>query len=91
MFEEALSRVSTRLGLLAAQAASDLKAERLAAAQAGKAGGPGTSGAREETSQDPSVSAVPRGDRSLRSPASEKRRAGTMASGARRQAKRDAR
>lgn len=60
VFEEALSRVSTQLGLLAAQAAADLKTERLAAAQAGKGGGPGASGAREGTSNDPSVSGANR-------------------------------
>ena len=39
----------------------------------------------------PAVTGEPAGDRALRSPASEKRRAGTLAQGARRQAKRDSR
>ena len=39
----------------------------------------------------PSVTGEPTGDRALRSPRTEKQRAGTLASGARRQAKRDSR
>lgn len=89
VFEEALARVSSRLGVLAAEAAEELKAERLAMAQAGRGTGPGSelpgpAGGR-------SVSGGRAGDRALRSPAREKRRAGTRAVGDRRQAKRDSR
>jgi hypothetical protein len=51
--------------------------------------GAGRTGAASGTG--PAVSGQPAGDRALRSPASEKRRAGTLAQGARRQAKRDSR
>lgn len=92
-FEEALARVSRRVSVLARQAAAQLRAERLEAARAGKQrqrpdGPPVTPGG---TRKQPATGAAPTGDRALRSPASEKRRAGTLASGARRQAKRDAR
>ena len=92
-FEEALARVSRRVATLARQAAAALRAERLAAARAVRQGrGPGT----RETApavgrKGPSVTAEPAGDRALRSPRTEKQRAGTLASGARRQAKRDSR
>jgi hypothetical protein len=92
-FEEALSRVSRRVAVLARQAAAELRAERLAAARAAKQGqrpeapraAPGV------TRTGPAVTGEPVGDRALRSPASQKRRASTRASGARQQAKRDSR
>ena len=94
VFEEALSRVSARLGVLAAEAAEQLKAERLEQAQSVRWGG-GSDGRDGDgsgsASRDTSVTTGPGGDRALRNPASEKRRAGTAASGARRQAKRDSR
>jgi hypothetical protein len=92
-FEEALSRVSRRVAVLARQSAAKLRAERLAAARAGKQGrGPSARGAASgATGTGPGVTAEPTGDRALRSPATEKRRAGTRALGARRQAKRDSR
>ncbi len=89
-FEEALSRVSRRVAVLARQSAAKLRAERLEAARAGKGQGPGP-GARRAASGAPAVTGEPAGDRALRSPASEKRRASTLAQGARRQAKRDSR
>ena len=92
-FEEALSRVSRRVSVLARQAAAGLRAERLAAARAARHGrGPG--------GQAAAPGANPGGDaagadtaaaRALRSPRTEKQRAGTQAMGARRQAKRDSR
>jgi hypothetical protein len=92
-FEEALSRVSRRVSVLARQAAAGLRAERLAAARAARQGrGPG--------GQAAAPGANPGGDaagadtaaaRALRSPRTEKQRAGTQAMGARRQAKRDSR
>ncbi|MGH3124814.1 MAG: radical SAM protein, partial [Streptosporangiaceae bacterium] len=67
--------------------------ERLAAARAAKQGrGPRVRAAAPATSRKgPAVTGQPTGDRALRSPASEKQRAGTLAMGARRQAKRDSR
>lgn len=90
VFEEALSRVSGRLGVLAAQAAEDLKTERLALAQSVRWGGGGTDGPPAAESGR-SVTTGRSGDRALRNPASEKRRAGTTAANARRQAERDSR
>ncbi|MEO6820962.1 MAG: hypothetical protein ABI468_00220 [Candidatus Nanopelagicales bacterium] len=94
-FEEALSRVSQRLGVLSRQAAAELRTDRLAAARGVKASAPvrpaaaakGTAGARSRRT----VTDNPRGDRALRSPVSKKQNAATKASGARRQAKRDSR
>jgi hypothetical protein len=92
-FEETLSRVSHRVATLARQAAAELRAERIAAARAVKQGrGPGTQAAAPASGRTgPAVTGQPTGDRALRSPASEKRRASTLATGARRQAKRDSR
>ena len=92
-FEETLSRVSRRVATLARRAAADLRAERIAAARAAKQGrGPGGRGTGTSPGRTgPVVTGGPAGDRALRSPASEKRRAGTLAQGARRQAKRDSR
>ena len=88
-FEEALSRVSRRVAVLARQAAAKLRAERLAAARAARQSSrpdaPGAGG------QEPAQTAEPAGDRAARSPVSERARAGTRAQGARRQAKRDSR
>src|SRR5215472_13240836 len=95
-FEEALSRVSRRVAALARQAAAELRAERLAAARAGRQGGGPDGGQAATPSTSTSTSAT--GDavgaqdaaaRTLRSPRTEKQRAGTQAIGARRQAKRD--
>jgi hypothetical protein len=94
-FEEALSRVSRRVASLARQAAAELRAERLAAARAAKQGSGPAAAARQATPaagrEGPTVSGEPTGDRSLRSPRTEKQRASTLASGARQQAKRDSR
>ena len=92
-FEEALARVSRRVATLARQAAAALRAERLAAARAARHGhAPGTRTAEPAVGRKgPSVTGEPAGDRALRSPRTEKQRAGTLAAGARRQAKRDSR
>lgn len=85
IFEDALAGVSKRLSVLAHQSATELKAERLAAAKAGSAG-PRTDGRVIE----------PRGGNS-RVPAhaqttgGQKRDASSQAQGARRQAARDGR
>jgi hypothetical protein len=92
-FEEALARVSRRVAALARQSAAALRAERLAAARAARHGpGPGPQKAeRAAGRKGPAVTAEPTGDRALRSPRTEKQRAGALASGARQQAKRDSR
>jgi hypothetical protein len=92
-FEEALSRVSRRVAVLARQAAAELRAERLAAARAARQSqGPGAPEASPAAGQrGPAVTGEPIGDRALRSPALAKRRASTRATGGRRQAKRDSR
>lgn len=92
-FEEALARVSRRVATLARQSAAELRAERLAAARAAKQGrGPDAEAAEPAVDGKGSrVTDEPAGDRALRSPRTEKQRAGTLASGARWQAKRDSR
>jgi hypothetical protein len=92
-FEEALSRVSRRVAVLARQSAAQLRAERLAAARAAKQGR-GPDQQRTPPAPDgagPVAGADAAAARALRSPRTEKQRAGTLAMGARRQAKRDSR
>jgi len=93
-FERALSRVSRRVAVLAAQSAAELRAERLALAREAKqrdwpGAGEMVPGQRGPGSGAPAVPAGRTGDRALRNPASERDRAGTQAAGARQQAKRD--
>lgn len=90
-FEEALARTSRRVAVLARLAAAELRAERLQAARAARqAQGPGRGPAVQGVSREgPAVTGGPAGDRALRSPAREKRRAGTRAEEARWQARRD--
>ena len=85
--------MSRRVATLARQAAAELRAERLAAARAAKQGnGPAVQAAEPAASRTgPQVAGEPTGDRALRSPRTEKQRAGALAAGARRQAKRDSR
>jgi hypothetical protein len=91
-FEQALSRVSRRVAVLARQAAAELRAERLAAARAAKQGrGPGGHGAAPGANRTGAAAAEVAAARTLRSPGTEKQRAGTRALGARRQARRDSR
>lgn len=92
-FEEALARVSRRVAALARQAAAQLRAERLAAARAARqAHHPGAPVAvPADGRKGPVVTGQRTGDRALHSPASQKRRASTRATGARQQAKRDSR
>jgi len=92
-FEEALARVSRRVAALARQAAAALRAERLAVARAArKSQRPASREAPPETGRrGPALTERPLGDRALRSPAAEKRRAGTKAQGARWQARKDSR
>jgi hypothetical protein len=93
-FERALSRVSRRVAALAAQSAAQLRAERLALARDAKqrdwpGAGEMVPGQRAPGSGASTVPAGRTGDRALRNPASERDRAGTLATGARQQAKRD--
>jgi len=92
-FEEALSRVSGRVAVLARQSAAELRAERLAAARAARQGrGPDAQvTAPAAGRQGPALTGAPIGDRALRSPASRRGRASTRAQGARQQANRDSR
>jgi len=92
-FEEALSRVSRRVAVLARQSADELRAERLAAARAARQGQrPDALVATSAGGRTgPALTGEPIGDRALRSPASKRERASTRSQGARRQAKRDSR
>jgi hypothetical protein len=92
-FEEALSRVSRRVAVLARQSAARLRAERLAAARAAKQGrGPGAPDAAPRASRTAApVTTEPPADRAPSSPATQMRRATTRAAGARQQARRDSR
>jgi len=90
-FEEALSKVSSRVATLARQSAAELRAERIAAARAAKQGqGPdGRRAAPAAGSKGPALTQERTSSGALRTPDMEKRRASTRAAGARQQAKRD--
>ena len=90
-FEEALARVSTRLGVLARRSAAELRTERIAAARAARAGSAAPGSPAATPSRGRPVLDAPAGDRALRSAARERSWAQTRAQGARRQAKRDSR
>lgn len=92
IFEDALARVSRRLAALAKQSASDLRAERLAAARGDARTTPAkapTQAAAKKSAARPKAPA-PR-TKALRTPVAKKKVASTRATGARRQAKRDTR
>ncbi|HYN35081.1 MAG TPA: hypothetical protein VES40_20830 [Ilumatobacteraceae bacterium] len=86
-FEDALARVSHKLAQVAAAAAEELKAERLAAARRTPVPASKPKGSTKKRSTATNTSA--RG--ASRSPASEKKRASTKASNKRNQAARDRR
>jgi len=96
-FERALSQVSRRVSVLARQSAAELRAERLAMARAARQRdwpGSGDMVPRQArrahaAPAGPDAPAAPAGERALRNPATERERAQALASGARRQAKRD--
>jgi len=90
-FERSLSSVSHRVAVLASKSAAQLRAQRLATAKTAKQGDwPGAGGrVPRQRRQGPDVTPEPAGERALRNPATEKQRAGTMAAGARQQARRD--
>lgn len=85
VFEVALARVSTALAKAARRSAADLRAERLAAARSGD-----TVPVPAERASDEPLPVTPDLP-PTRSPARRKREASTLAEGARRQARRDAR
>ena len=93
-FERALSQASRRVAVLARQSAAQLRAERLALARAAKqedwpGAGEMVPRQRRTGPAAPNAPDSPAGERALRNPASERERADTLATGARRQAKRD--
>ncbi|WP_347350685.1 hypothetical protein [Intrasporangium sp.] len=88
VFEDALARVSHEVDLRARQAAEDLKAQRLAAARAGRSTGPGSVTAAGPGNDGAGAGREPAASKT---PADRKRTASTRAEGARRQAKRDSR
>jgi len=88
VFEDALARVSRRLSVLAKQSAAELKAERLEAAAAAKAGQKPSAG-QPAAATPKATGPKKRGDAAVRSTRTERRRADTRAQGSRRQAKRD--
>jgi hypothetical protein len=85
VFELALGRVSKRVEVVAKQAAAELKAERLAAARAGRGTGPG-SGRRPVSEVAPDEG---QRRRTVKTTGGLKKDASTRAMGARRQAARD--
>ena len=90
-FERALAQVSRQVAVLARRSAAELRAQRLAAAQEAKQQDWPGSGqlVPRQRRQGPDVTPEPTGSRALRNPNSEMERAGTLAAGARRQARRD--
>ena len=87
VFELALARVSKRVDIVARQAASELRAERLAAARASRGTGPASrpGPATDAVPDDPSR------PRPVKTTGGMKKDASTRAMGARRQVKRDIR
>jgi hypothetical protein len=86
VFEDSLSRVSRRLATVARQSAAELKAERIAAARSMRNAGPATA---PKTRTGATNATKSRNRRAPDSPALRKRQASTLATGARRQAKKD--
>ncbi len=87
VFEEALARVSRRLGALARESAAQLRSERIEAARAERSAGPAASGPAAGTAKQ--AAGRPRAHE--KTTGGVKRDASSQAAGARRQAKRDAR
>jgi len=86
-FEDALARVSHKLAQVAAVAAEELKAERLAAARRT----PVPTSKPKASTKKPSMATNTSGRGASRTPASERKRASTKASNKRNQAARDRR
>ncbi|MBO0828387.1 MAG: hypothetical protein J2P24_11460 [Streptosporangiales bacterium] len=88
-FEAALARVSRRVAVLARRAASELRAERLAAARAAKRAVASGRTAPAGEPRPPDTGAPTEDEAADRPAMNRKRRASTRAQTARRQAKRD--
>ena len=86
VFEEALARVSRQVSVVARQSSAELRAERLATARANRGKGPRDTNGSEAVSAKPSTKR-----RATKTTGGRKRDASSLAKGARRQAKRDAR
>ncbi len=86
VFELSLARVSRQVGKVAAQAAAELKAERLAAARGDAAPPPPSGASSSRATAKPSTKRA-----ATRTTGGVKKDASSRAQGARRQAKRDAR
>ncbi len=92
VFEEALARVSRQVSAAARDSARSLKEERLALVRAENAAPPAAPARRASARKGASTAKRPaRTDTTRNSPGRKKREAGTKATGARRQAKRDSR
>jgi hypothetical protein len=89
VFEDALARVSRRLAVLAKESAKQIRTERIAAAR-GEPTSKKPAARGRAASSGKSVASQPT-RRAAKTPARKKREAGTLAKGARRQAKRDSR
>lgn len=87
IFEDALARVSRQLGVAARQSARELKDERLALARKGTPKAAPAAKPARTSGVKPRVLT----DKTRQSPGRKKREAGSIATGARRQAKRDSR
>jgi hypothetical protein len=86
VFEDALARVSRALATAARASAAQLRADRVAAARAERSAGPARATAAPGTAPADRPRTPPR-----KAPARKKRDASTLATGARRQARRDSR
>ena len=87
VFELALAKVSKRVDVVARQAAAELRAERLAAARAGRSTGPGS----RSGPADDAMPAETSRRRAVKTTGGIKKDASTRAMGSRRQAARDSR
>lgn len=87
VFETVLARVSRQVGIAARQASAELRAERIAAARAGKSTGPGS----ETSSRAPGGPTESTKRKAVKTTGGKKRDASSQAKGVRRQAARDAR
>lgn len=96
VFEDALSRVSTKLAAAARRTAAELRAERIEAARAAKSGGapapePASDHAVTPRGRGRAAANPATGARPTTTPRTQKSRAGARASNARSQARRDSR
>ena len=88
VFEDALSRVSRQLAVVARRSAQELKAERIAAARSQRSAAPAVAPPRKKAAPKPMTS---QRNKAPRTTAMTKRVSTSQAAGARRQARKDAR